>query len=108
SATAIGGLSWWYGADLPNSDQIAATLAGSTANIPGFTPLGELPPEVIKAFLAAEDEDFYAHGGYSRTAILRAIWRTMSDKRQGGRRHDHRFCGALSLGGTAHDAGSIT
>jgi penicillin-binding protein 1A len=74
----------WYGADLPDSDQIAATLTGSTADIPGFTPLGELPPEVIKAFLAAEDEDFYAHGGYSRTAILRATWRTFSDKRQGG------------------------
>jgi penicillin-binding protein 1A len=84
SAAAIGGLYAWYGADLPNSDQIAATLAGSTAKIPGFTPLAELPQEVIKAFLAAEDEDFYAHGGYSHTAILRAAWRTMSDKRQGG------------------------
>jgi penicillin-binding protein 1A len=84
SAAAIGGVYAWYGADLPDSDQIAATLTGSTANIPGFTPLGELPPEVIKAFLAAEDEDFYAHGGYSRTAILRATWRTFSDKRQGG------------------------
>jgi len=84
SAAAIGGLYAWYGSDLPNSEQIAATLAGSTENIPGFTPLRELPPEVIKAFLAAEDEDFYAHGGYSRTAILRAAWRTVSDKRQGG------------------------
>jgi len=83
SAAAIGGVYAWYGADLPDSDQIAATLAGSTANIPGFTPLGELPPEVMKAFLAAEDEDFYAHGGYSRAAILRAAWRTVTDKRQG-------------------------
>src|SRR6185369_13399435 len=84
SAASIGGLYAWYGADLPNSDQIAATIAGSTANVPGFTPLDELPPEVIKAFLAAEDEDFYAHGGYSRAAILRAAWHTVSDKRQGG------------------------
>jgi penicillin-binding protein 1A len=84
SAAAIGGVYAWYGADLPDSDQIAATLTGSTADIPGFTPLGELPPEVIKAFLAAEDEDFYAHGGYSRMAILRAAWQTVSDKRQGG------------------------
>jgi penicillin-binding protein 1A len=84
SAAAIGGVYAWYGADLPSSDQIAATLAGSTADIPGFIPLGKLPPEVIKAFLAAEDEDFYSHGGYSRTAILRATWRTVSDKRQGG------------------------
>ena len=85
SAVALGGLVAWYGSDLPDTDQIAATLAGSTANIPGFTPLGELPPEVIKAFLAAEDEDFYAHGGYSRTAILRAAWHTvLSNKLQGG------------------------
>ena len=84
SAASIGGLYAWYGADLPNSDQIAATIADSTANVPGFTPLDELPPEVIKAFLAAEDEDFYAHGGYSRAAILRAAWHTVSDKRQGG------------------------
>jgi penicillin-binding protein 1A len=84
SAASIGGLYAWFGSDLPSSDQIAVKLAGSTANIPGFTPLGELPPEVIKAFLAAEDEDFYSHGGYSRPAILRAAWRTMSGKRQGG------------------------
>lgn len=85
SAAAVGGIYAWYGSDLPNTEQIAATLAGSTAGIPGFTPLQELPPEVIKAFLAAEDEDFYAHGGYSRTAILRAAWHTVvSNKLQGG------------------------
>jgi penicillin-binding protein 1A len=85
SAATIGGLTWSYGTDLPSTDQIAATLAGSTAGIPGFIPIGEIPPEVIKAFLAAEDEDFYAHGGYSRIAILRAAWRTVvSDKLQGG------------------------
>jgi penicillin-binding protein 1A len=83
SAATIGGVYAWYGADLPTSDQIAAALAGSTANVPAFTPLGELPPEVIKAFLAAEDEDFYAHGGYSNTAILRAALRNMTNKRQG-------------------------
>ena len=85
SAVAIGGMFAWYGSDLPSTDQIAATLAGSTSRVPGFTPLGELPPEVIKAFLAAEDEDFYAHGGYSLTAILRATWHTgLTSKRQGG------------------------
>jgi penicillin-binding protein 1A len=83
SAATIGGVYEWYGADLPTSDQIAAALAGSTANVPAFTPLGELPPEVIKAFLAAEDEDFYAHGGYSNTAILRAAMRNVTNKRQG-------------------------
>jgi penicillin-binding protein 1A len=84
-AAAIGGLFAWYGSQLPDTEQIAASLAGSTAGVSGFTPLGEVPPEVIKAFLAAEDEDFYAHGGYSSPAILRAAWHTvLSDKRQGG------------------------
>jgi len=85
SAAALGGIFAWYGSDLPNTDQIAATLAGSTENVPGFTPIQELPPELIKAFLAAEDEDFYAHAGYSRSAILRAAWHTAtSSKLQGG------------------------
>jgi len=84
-AAAIGGLFAWYGSELPNTEQIAAILTSTGANSPGFTPLAELPPEVIKAFLAAEDEDFYGHAGYSSTAMLRAAWHTvLSNKRQGG------------------------
>jgi penicillin-binding protein 1A len=85
SAVTIGSVFAWYGADLPTSAQIAATLEGSGPNAPGFTPLNELPPEVIKAFLAAEDEDFYSHDGYSLNAILHASWHTLgSGKVQGG------------------------
>lgn len=36
--------------------------------------LGELPPYVAAAVLAAEDNGFYRHGGLSITAILRAAW----------------------------------
>jgi len=82
---AVAGMFAWYGSDLPDTEHIAAALSGSTANVPGFTPLQDLPPELIKAFLAAEDEDFYGHAGYSGTAILRAAWHTaVSGKRQGG------------------------
>jgi penicillin-binding protein 1A len=84
-SVTIGGVFAWYGADLPATEQIAATLGGSSRNASGFTPLNELPPEVIKAFLAAEDEDFYAHDGYSLNAILRASWHKLaSGKVQGG------------------------
>ena len=34
----------------------------------------ELPEEVVRAVLAAEDDDFYAHAGLSPTGIARAAW----------------------------------
>lgn len=85
SAAAIGGAFYYYGANLPNTAQIAATFVGSRMNDPGFTPMERISSEVIKAFLAAEDVDFYAHGGYSFTAIVRAAGHTLiSGKPQGG------------------------
>jgi penicillin-binding protein 1A len=85
SAALTGGLFVWYGSNLPDTEQIEAILKSTGANTPSFTPLAELPPEVIKAFLAAEDEDFYDHAGYSSAALLRAAWHTsLSNKRQGG------------------------
>ncbi len=70
-----------YGQDLPD----AATLAGyqppdmartdETGRLVerrSFVPLSRIPPHVVKAFLAAEDQDFYDHGGVSMRAILRA------------------------------------
>ncbi|MCL6583752.1 MAG: PBP1A family penicillin-binding protein [bacterium] len=39
-----------------------------------FIPLSEIPQELIKAFLAVEDEDFYSHHGIDFTAILRAFY----------------------------------
>lgn len=70
-----------YGEDLPD----AATLAsyqppdmartdetGRLVERRSFVPLSRIPPHVVKAFLAAEDQDFYDHGGVSMRAILRA------------------------------------
>ena len=37
-------------------------------------PLTEVPDGVQKAVLAAEDRDFYDHGGFSASAIVRAAW----------------------------------
>ncbi|MEW6378097.1 MAG: PBP1A family penicillin-binding protein [bacterium] len=39
-----------------------------------FTPLSEMPEELIKAFLAVEDEHFYSHHGIALTGILRAFY----------------------------------
>jgi len=85
SAAAIWGLFAFYGAGLPSAAQIGATFAGSRVTIPRFTPLDEIPPETVKAFLVAEDDDFYGHAAYSMTAALRAaIHNVTSGKHEGG------------------------
>jgi antitoxin component HigA of HigAB toxin-antitoxin module len=67
SAAAVGGVLAWYGSDLPDTEHIASSLAGSTVNIPGFTPLDELPPEVIKAFPTNSREGRPLHSRLQRT-----------------------------------------
>ncbi|WBQ13496.1 penicillin-binding protein 1A [Hyphomonadaceae bacterium BL14] len=37
-----------------------------------FVPIENIPPEVISAFLSAEDRSFYQHGGLDFTGIVRA------------------------------------
>ncbi|HSK79910.1 MAG TPA: PBP1A family penicillin-binding protein [Thermoanaerobaculia bacterium] len=48
--------------------------------------LEELPDEVIRAVLAAEDDNFYLHPGVSLTGIARALWVNLKDggMQQGG------------------------
>ncbi|MDE0724023.1 MAG: transglycosylase domain-containing protein, partial [Alphaproteobacteria bacterium] len=38
-----------------------------------YTPISEIPKEVIAAFLAAEDTSFYTHGGFDVKGIVRAM-----------------------------------
>lgn len=40
-----------------------------------FTPIHEIPPQLIKAFLAAEDKNFYYHPGVDIFSLVRAIIR---------------------------------
>jgi antitoxin component HigA of HigAB toxin-antitoxin module/mRNA-degrading endonuclease HigB of HigAB toxin-antitoxin module len=85
TAIATWGMFSFYGAGLPDTGQIAATFAGSRIRIPNFTPLDEISPEVVKAFLAAEDDHFYSHGAYSVSATIRAAFHVLiSRKREGG------------------------
>ncbi len=42
-----------------------------------FVPLNKIPPYVIKAFIAAEDADFYKHKGIDFLSILRAIYKNI-------------------------------
>ncbi|MCB0326011.1 MAG: PBP1A family penicillin-binding protein [Bdellovibrionales bacterium] len=51
-----------------------------------FTPLEEIPPMIAKAFISAEDADFYSHRGISPIAIARAMVKNAiaGYKKQGG------------------------
>jgi penicillin-binding protein 1A len=46
-----------------------------------MTPLGEIPPHVIEAFLASEDASFFDHRGVDLAALVRA---TLANLRAGG------------------------
>lgn len=48
--------------------------------------LEEVSPDLIAAVLAAEDDSFYSHAGFSVTGILRAVWVDLTGhgRRQGG------------------------
>lgn len=53
-----------------------------------FVPITQIPPQVIGAFLSAEDKDFYTHGGIDITGVMRAIFTNLrnlgSDRRPVG------------------------
>jgi len=49
-----------------------------------LTPMNEIPKGVVNAFLAAEDDTFYEHGGVDFVSMLRAAWVTLTtDETQG-------------------------
>jgi penicillin-binding protein 1A len=49
-----------------------------------LTPMNEIPKLVVNAFLAAEDDTFYQHGGVDFVSMLRAAWVTLTtDETQG-------------------------
>jgi penicillin-binding protein 1A len=81
AGAGTGLLFWHYGQDLPDAASLAGYQPPSLMRKDGsghlleqrsFVPLSRIPPHVVKAFLAAEDQDFYDHGGVSARAILRA------------------------------------
>lgn len=50
-----------------------------------FVPIDEIPPLVIKAFLSAEDKNFYEHQGVDYRAIGRAIFNNLKSAGSGRR-----------------------
>src|SRR5216683_1397324 len=78
---------WHFGRDLPDYQQLAhyepaimtrvqagdgRLLAEYATERRVFVPIGAIPKRVIKAFLSAEDKNFYSHHGFDPTSMLRA------------------------------------
>ena len=85
--SAVAGLLWHYSKDLPDYTQLKnyeppvmtrvhaadGSLLGEYAKERRlYLPLQALPKRVINAFLAAEDKNFYEHGGIDFTGMARA------------------------------------
>ena len=73
---------WEVGRSLPDDQKILAYQPRAGQKL---TPLIAIPPNVIQAFLAAEDGDFYRHPGIDIPLMLRAaaidVVRLASDQR---------------------------
>ncbi|MEQ8266786.1 MAG: penicillin-binding protein 1A [Parvibaculum sp.] len=57
-----------------------------------YVPISAIPPRVINAFLAAEDKNFYSHGGVDATGIVRAVFDNIVNVMQ-----DRRLVGASTI-----------
>src|SRR5262250_261283 len=84
---AIAGLLWHFSQDLPDYSQLqdyeppvmtrvhaadGALLAEYSRERRLYLPIQAVPKLVINAFLAAEDKNFYDHGGVDFTGMARA------------------------------------
>ncbi|HWK47389.1 MAG TPA: penicillin-binding protein 1A [Stellaceae bacterium] len=76
-----------FAADLPNYQQLADYQPATVTRVQAgdgrllaeyatekrvFVPISAVPPLIVKAVLAAEDREFYQHGGVDPAAIVRA------------------------------------
>ncbi len=57
-----------------------------------YVPISAIPPRVVEAFLAAEDKNFYSHGGVDATGIIRAMVDNISNVM-----NDRRLVGASTI-----------
>ncbi|MES2252650.1 MAG: PBP1A family penicillin-binding protein [Pseudomonadota bacterium] len=81
-------LFYYYGHDLPNHEFLQNYRPPEGSRIYNanndlyrelvseyriFVPIHEIPPKLIKAFLAAEDKNFYYHPGVDVLSLMRAV-----------------------------------
>ena len=88
AAAAVLWVFWTYGKGLPDYHQLAtyeppvatrihasngALLAEHATEKRVFVPVEAMPPQLVHAFLSAEDKAFYSHFGIDPRALLRAV-----------------------------------
>jgi len=89
SVGAVAGLIWHFSRDLPDYSQLqnyeppvmtrvhavdGSLLGEYSKERRLYLPIQAVPDLVIKSFLAAEDKNFYEHGGVDYTGMARAAW----------------------------------
>src|SRR5215218_10774761 len=98
---AAAGLMWHYSKDLPDYSQLqdyeppvmtrvhasdGALVAEYARERRLYLPIQAIPKLVLNAFIAAEDKNFYEHGGLDFTGIGRAGWLFVQNKLMGSSR----------------------
>jgi penicillin-binding protein 1A len=88
----VGALLWRYGRELPSLDAVDAYAPAQMSRVfdqkgeelgvffesrRTLVPLSEVSPHLINAVLAAEDADFYTHGGLDPWGMLRAFYNSL-------------------------------
>ncbi len=66
--------------------EVITSIHGRKWEDRGLVRLGEVPPRLVQAVIAAEDNRFFEHGGVDWKAVLRASWKNLKAGRivQGG------------------------
>jgi penicillin-binding protein 1A len=96
-----------FGAALPDVDQlkdyeppVTTRIHAADGRLVGeyarerrlFVPLEAIPERVIQAFMAAEDKNFYDHGGIDYIGVIRAVFENVYNAATG-----HRLVGASTI-----------
>ena len=91
---------WHYGRNLPDYKQLADYSPPTVTRVHAgdgrliaeyakerrvFVPIGAMPPLVIRAFIAAEDQNFYTHPGVDFIALARAVVTNVANYASGRR-----------------------
>ncbi len=101
AGVGLAGLLWYFGRDLPDADTLRSYRPPQTTQVVDrnghliaevfherrtVVPMSQIPRVLVLSVLAAEDADFYHHGGMDLPSMLRVIWKAAVQRRatQGG------------------------
>ncbi|MEZ5731354.1 MAG: PBP1A family penicillin-binding protein [Paracoccaceae bacterium] len=89
AALTVGAIFWMYSRDLPDHEYLAKYTPKTISRIYSgegrlmdefaterriYAPIEEIPEIVKRAFISAEDKNFYAHRGFDARGMAGALW----------------------------------